>query len=186
MRRHRYPRALDVSFITRWDDLGWRTVNDENHRYLIEALSQCIQRLGLPDRVDRMRRDSLAQRGPGGRPGREPDPALRGILIGNLRLNGYIYRHGEAWRNSPLTARQLHCMRVIAAGGTTVGLSLELGVAKSTVRQTVEKAMKETGCHTTAELVAAMYRYSWLPNEREANNLRKNLGPYVSLGYVTY
>lgn len=177
-----------MTVITRWADFGWETVNQANRRYLIEGVAQCISRLGLPDRIDRMRRESLAVKGWNGTPGREPDSALLNVLIGNLRLNGYIYRNmgGDAWKSTPLTARQLHCLRGLAHGDTTVDLSLELGIQLSTVRQVVEKALADTGCATRAELIASMYRYGWLPTEREANNLRKNLGPYVSPGFVTY
>lgn len=183
-----YPRPAHTRVITAWADGDWDLLVKANREETLHALRSTVDRLILPVRYSRMRQEILSGGGgghAGERPGQEPRRELLGVLLGNLRYHGYIYREGAGWALSPLTPRQTHLTRLLAEGNSLKRAAALLGVMHSTTRRICQTAMEATDSHTQAGLVGmAMYR-GWLPGRSESENLAANLRDALGPGYLT-
>ena len=179
MRTCHYPRPRDTQAVLDWDRYGWdfRGHHKEFHR----SLKSTIARIGLPDQYEEMRRVTVYGRRA------EPSELLLPALIGILRLHGYITRGSSGeWEQVPLTARQLHCVRLLAEGHLYDQIGSQLGISQKTVGDIVRTAVREIGARRPSHLVAVAYQWSWLPNLAETRKIKIHLGrDAVAPGYLT-
>lgn len=183
-----YPRPALTRVITQWADGEWDLLMLANRKDALFAIRGTVDRLVLPARCTRMRQEILSGGGggpTGERAGREPRKELLGILLGNLRYHGYIYREGDSWTLSPLTPRQIHLVGLMADGHTLKSAASRLGVAHSTTRRICQTAMENTGVHTATGLVGKTLYQGWMPGRSESENLARNLGDTLGPGYIT-
>lgn len=177
-----------MQVITEWSGGDWDLLVKSNRENTLEALRNTVERLVLPSRCTRMRQEILRSGGggpAGERAGDEPRRALLGILLGNLRYHGYIYRVGKGWELSPFTPRQTHLVRLMSQGDSLKTIALHLGVAHSTTRRVCQAAMEATDTHTSSGLVGMALYEGWIPGRAESENLRRNLGDTLGPGYLT-
>lgn len=170
MRLCDYPRPRDTEAVLEWDRDGWDM--NRNRKEFLRSVASTIARLGLPEEYDDMRRRATYGRQP------EPDARLLSVLLGNLRLHGYIVRGSDGvWDQVPLTARQLHCVRLMAQGHTYGRIGSELGISVKTAGDIVRTATREIGAQHPHHLVAVAYQWSWLPTLAESRKIKITLGP---------
>lgn len=179
MRRCHYPRPFDTREVLLWDRHGWGI--NQRRKSFQKGVQATIERLGLPDEYEEMRRSALYGRRP------EPDERLLPALMGNLRMGGYIVRGNNGqWETVPLTSRQLHCLRLLAEGHDYSHIGAELGIARKTVGDIVLTATREIGARHPSHLVAVAYQWSWLPTLAEIRKIKIIVGPdAVVPGYRT-
>lgn len=185
-----YPRPAYTQIIIDWSDGNWNElVADRRSREaVLYALRGSVQRLVLPPRYARMRNEILSPGGggpTGERAGQEPQRALLGVLIGNLRYHGYIYRIGNGWALSPVTPRQTHLIRLLAEGNSLKRVASLFGVEYSSTRRICQGALETTGAGTSAGLVGMALYEGWIPGRSESENLARNLGDGLGPGYFT-
>lgn len=185
MRRHAYPTQSGIAEIIRWANDGWSP--DPRRGETSRILRLMIERLALPEPMEELRTKALYGRTNGRRNDRspgEPSRQLLEVLVGNLQLNGYIHRdRNQRWNPTPLTARQLHIVRLVAGGATYPVVATELGSSPNTVSEVVSRAMGDVGASNVTHLVAMAYQWGWLPTRQGSMNLASNLGANVSPGY---
>jgi DNA-binding NarL/FixJ family response regulator len=183
-----YPRPALTRVITQWSDGEWDLLMTANREAALFAIRGTVDRLVLPARCTRMRQEILSGGGggpAGDRAGREPRKELLGILLGNLRYHGYIYREDNRWRLSPLTPRQIHLVGLMTDGYTLKSAATRLGVTHSTTRRICQTAMETIGVHTSTALVGKTLYQGWMPGRSESENLERNLGDTLGPGYIT-
>lgn len=190
MKRYYYPRHADIRCAADWANLGDQVFSAYTpyRKDMIIGLRGLIQRLDLGPRYERMRQAVMFPGGggpSGDLAGHAPNPELKRVLIGNLRLNGYIFQHAGRWQTTPLTARQLHTLRLVNGGASVKQIGREFGIEPHTVRQILHTAMQQHDCSMLAHLVATSYHLGWLPTEEESVKIRLDLSGSVSLGYTT-
>lgn len=170
MRQCDYPRPRDTQAVLDWDRYGW-DIHGRRKEFQ-RSVQSTIDRLGLPQEYADMRRAATYGRRP------EPDERLLPVLLGNLRLHGYIVRGSNgAWETVPLTARQLHCVRLLADGHGYARIGGELGISPKTVGDIVLTATREIGARHPHHLVSVAYQWSWLPALTETRKIKITLGP---------
>ncbi|MES1240418.1 MAG: LuxR C-terminal-related transcriptional regulator [Acidobacteriota bacterium] len=64
--------------------------------------------------------------------------------------------------SSPLTARELDILRLLAQGAQTPGIARELGISSTTVRNHVQNLLRKLGAHNRLQAVSAARRHGLL------------------------
>ncbi len=83
---------------------------------------------------------------------------LRGVVVSVLSSG--TGRHPETWQR--LTSRERQVLRLLADGGTTASMTVQLKLSESTVRTHVENIRAKFGVATRAGLVALGFRLGFL------------------------
>lgn len=184
-----YPRPMDVRRVLMWANEGDDLFFGYLRRDSMEAISACIQRLGLPPQYETLRRASL---GSVGRPGRAPSQELLRGLLNNLRVHGYIYPAGPVpdgrsrplYAPVPLTYHQTRILRLYAQGMVTEEIAAELACDTGTVRKVMSVARRNHRMVTTMQLVTHAYWANWFPGHREDAWLRDQPHP-LGQGWIS-
>lgn len=174
-----------------WSNLGDQVfqVGGSERKEVLMGLRMLISRLGMAPRFENLRRECLGSGGPSGgqrgeRFGRPPRAVLLYMLMDNLRLNGYVYQAGRLWRETPLTPRQLHIVRLISQGKTLKAVGHDFGISAHTTAQILGQAMNDLGCKSQVHLASTVFYRGWLPGEEERSEILNRLGPDLSRGYI--
>lgn len=174
-----------------WSNLGDQVfqIGGPERKDVLMGLRMLISRLGMAPRFESLRQECLGSGGPAGgqrgeRFGRPPKAILLYALMDNLRLNGYVCPAGTLWRETPLTQRQLHIIRLIAQGSTLKAVGREFGITAHTTTQILGYAMHQLGCKSQVHLVSTVFYRGWLPGVEEQSEILSRLGPDLSQGYI--
>lgn len=90
-------------------------------------------------------------------------------LARQARLGGYVT--AGCRERVPLTPVQAHIVQRLSYGATYEDIIRTDGGRNSALSESIGRARKETGCATTAQLMACAFRNGWLPDQEELNVL---------------
>lgn len=92
-------------------------------------------------------------------------------LARQARLGGYVT--AGCRERVPLTPVQAHIVQRLSWGATYEDIIRTDGGRNSALSESIGRARRETGCATTAELVATALRRGWLPGYGELSVLNR-------------
>lgn len=164
----RYASPEQIAVLTRWSAHGPRSLDPspagENHnsyqrRASLTAIRQLIEYWGMGPEYERLRQDVM------GHDITQISDVLRLELVAQARSRGLVLRGGDA--PVPLFAMQVEVLHRLAWGGTLDSMAASMRIGRKAASEHTYRMRVETGCSTTAQLVACAYRNEWLPSQGE-------------------
>lgn len=171
-----YPTQDQIALVCEWANTGplaidpgngssGRPEKDFTRTQNLVRIRDLITRLDLPRAYETMRSEVLY------RPVARIDKRLLHQFLASLRLHGYICRVGVSgkpvWAPVPLTAHQLHVIRMLSAGCDSAEIAAFFGIKQQRVSDTLRRARLAHGLKTATHLLSHCYRAGWLPTFRE-------------------
>lgn len=171
-----YPTPDQIALVCAWANTGPLAIDPSNgsakrpekdftRTQNLIRIRDLITRLDLPRSYETMRAEVLY------RPVTGIDKRLLHQLLASLRLHGYIYRSGVSgkpvWAPVPLTAHQIHVIRMMSAGCDSTEIAEFFGIKQPRVSEILRRARLAHGLKNVPHLLAHCHRAGWLPTFRE-------------------
>lgn len=164
----RYASPEQIKVLNLWCSHGPSTLDPSptpggaasyQRRSSLTAIRQLIEYWGMGPEYEHMRQNVHS------RDITQISDVLRLELVAQARSRGLVMRGGEA--PVPLFGMQMEVLTRLAWGATQDSLTTSMRISRKSAAEHTWRMRKETGCSTTAQLVACAYRHEWLPSQQE-------------------
>lgn len=192
----RYPMLQQIDTVLLWrnegaqaldpyPDPGYSRRRNTPRDRSLRRLRGLIERLGFTDETARSLAESTRL---GGRHIGALPLSLLDTLEGSLRKYGYIYpaqadQTVPVWDITPLTGQQLHIIRLLADGWSTMDIADSILANRDNVNACLRRAQEQTASSSRSQLVATVFRHNWMPSLQEERSL-KSVTVSPCLGYA--